>query len=192
MANKMVEGNVADAPILNADVGNYEGCMDTKRLPELMGDLYRIVGELEEMFPGRHFTPDGHLVGSLGECLAAHHYGLERLPASSPGVDAVKNGLHVEIKATQGKSVALRSGPEHLLVLRLGREGGFTEIYNGPGNIVWQVFEGKKKPSNGQYPISLNRLAELMAEVPPENRLPMVVPNKVHQPTVGRNADVLG
>jgi hypothetical protein len=38
--------------------------VDKKRLPELIGDLYRIVEELETMFPGRHFTPDGHLVGS--------------------------------------------------------------------------------------------------------------------------------
>jgi hypothetical protein len=166
--------------------------LDRQRLPELMKELYRIVGDLEEMFPGRHFTPDGHLVGSLGECLAAYHYGLELLPASSPGVDAVKDGLNIEIKATQGKSVALRSGPEHLLVLRLNREGGFAEIYNGPGNIVWQEFEGKKKPSNGQYQISLNRLTRLMAQVPPENRLPMIIPNKALQPTVGRNAAALG
>lgn len=61
--------------------------MDQQKLPELINDLYRIVAELETMFPGRHFTPDGHLVGSLGECLAACHYGLELMPASSPGVD---------------------------------------------------------------------------------------------------------
>lgn len=111
--------------------------MDRERLPELITDLYRIVGELEAMFPGRHFTPDGHLVGSLGECLAAYHYGLELLPASSPGVDAVKDARKIEIKATQGQRVSLRSSPEHLLVLRLNREGGFSEMYNGPGDIVW-------------------------------------------------------
>jgi hypothetical protein len=166
--------------------------MDNKRLPELIGDLYRIVGELEAMFPGRHFTPDGHLVGSLGECLAAYHYRLELLPASSPGVDAVKKGLNIEIKATQGQRVALSSGPEHLLVLRLDREGGFSEVYNGPGHIVWREFTGKAKPGNGQYQISLRRLATLMLEVPPELRLPMKIPNKALQPTVARNAAALG
>jgi hypothetical protein len=36
------------------------------------------------MFPGRHFTPDGHMVGSFGEALAAHHYGIElTCPVSS-------------------------------------------------------------------------------------------------------------
>ena len=35
----------------------------------LVKQLYITVNELEVMFPGRHFTPDGHMVGSLGECL---------------------------------------------------------------------------------------------------------------------------
>jgi len=48
----------------------------------LVRDLYRIVDQLEHLFPGRHFTPDGHLVGSLGEVLACERYGLEILEAS--------------------------------------------------------------------------------------------------------------
>ncbi len=151
--------------------------MDKEHLPKLVGELYRVVGELEAMFPGRHFTPDGHLVGSLGECLAAYHYGLDLLRASSPGVDAVKDGREIEIKATQGTRVGLRSGPEHLLVLKLDREGGFEEIYNGPGKFVWREFEGKSRPSNGQYQISVARLIQLMQNVPPDLRVPMVIPN---------------
>ena len=27
--------------------------------------LYAVVNELESMFPGRPFTPDGHMVGSM-------------------------------------------------------------------------------------------------------------------------------
>ena len=77
--------------------------MNKERLPHLIAELYRVVNELEAMFPGRHFTPDGHLVGSLGECLAAHHYGLKLLPASSPGVDAVRDGRHVEIRVAESR-----------------------------------------------------------------------------------------
>jgi len=40
--------------------------MDAQRLSELACDLYRIVRDLEAMFPGRHFTLDGHLIGSVG------------------------------------------------------------------------------------------------------------------------------
>jgi len=52
------------------------------RVPELVQTLYKIVQELEACYPGRHFTPDGHLVGSLGEVLAANRYRL-RLNAAS-------------------------------------------------------------------------------------------------------------
>jgi hypothetical protein len=183
---------VTRASAADGGVRDKGACMDRERLPELITDLYRIVGELEVMFPGRHFTPDGHLVGSLGECLAAYHYGLELLPASSPGVDAVKDGRKIEIKATQGQRVALRSGPAHLLVLRLNREGGFSEVYNGPGDIVWKAFQGKARPSNGQFQIALSRLSALMQGVPHELKLPMKIPNKVLQPTEGRNAASLG
>lgn len=29
--------------------------------------LYSISQELEDLFPGRHYTPDGHMIGSIGE-----------------------------------------------------------------------------------------------------------------------------
>ncbi|MGL5504982.1 MAG: DUF6998 domain-containing protein, partial [Aeromonas veronii] len=43
--------------------------IDHKRFQRLVQQLYSTVEELEEMFPGRLFTPDGHMVGSIGECL---------------------------------------------------------------------------------------------------------------------------
>lgn len=57
----------------------------------LVKQLYTTVNELETMFPGKHFTPDGHMVGSLGECLFADAdaYGLELKTASNKGYDVV-------------------------------------------------------------------------------------------------------
>jgi hypothetical protein len=80
--------------------------LDDKRFPELIRELYRIVGELGVMFRGRPFTPDGHLVGSLAECFAEYYYGLNLYACSHPGHDAHKDEYNVEIKATQGKSVS--------------------------------------------------------------------------------------
>lgn len=80
------------------------------KLEALVRRLYKTVDELERMFPGRHFTPDGHLIGSLGECLVISAYGLTLMPASTKGYDAVsKTGTKVEIKATQSNAVAFRS-----------------------------------------------------------------------------------
>lgn len=49
--------------------------------------LIEIVKELEDDFPGRHFTLDGHLVGSIGEVMAAYYYGIELYKASEKGYD---------------------------------------------------------------------------------------------------------
>jgi hypothetical protein len=148
--------------------------LDEQRFPELIRELYRVVAELEAMFPGRPFTPDGHMVGSLAECFAEYYYGLNLYACSNPGHDAHLDGCKVEIKATQGKKVSLRSGPERLLALRLLRDGSFEEVYNGDGSPVWKQVESKPKPSNGQYQVSLTQLRELMKEVQPDQRLPRV------------------
>jgi hypothetical protein len=135
--------------------------MDANRFPELIKQIYAAVSELEKMFGGRHFTPDGHMVGSIGEAIAAHYYGLTLLTASTKGHDAVKNGRKIEIKATQKSVVSFRSEPDYVLVLKIHSDGSFTEIYNGTGRRIWEQFAGKKTPSNGQFQITINKLLKL-------------------------------
>lgn len=53
-------------------------------------------------------------------------------------------------------------------------DGSFLEIYNGPGDLIWKQFEGKKLPSNGQFQISFNRLKSLGAKVDRESKLPVI------------------
>ena len=146
--------------------------IDHEKFQSLVKDLYATVRELEEMFPGRHFTPDGHMVGSIGECLVADAYNLELLTASNKGFDAISpSGKKVEIKATQSKSAAFRHEPEHAIVIKIEPDGTFEEIYNGPGSIVWNHFSGKKLPTNGQYAISLNQLKRLDETVDSASRI---------------------
>lgn len=133
-------------------------------------ELYSIVNELEMQFPGRHFTPDGHLVGSIGEVLAASYYGLKLLPASSEIHDAIsRDGKMVQIKATQVKSVGLSSEPEYLIILKIQQNGEADEIYNGPGQQVWDA--SGKMQKNGQRRISLSKLKSLMNNVSLSDRL---------------------
>jgi hypothetical protein len=139
-------------------------------IPALVRRLYAVVRDLEAAFPGRHFTPDGHLVGTLGEVLAAHCYGLDLLPASAKAHDAIaEDGRLVQIKATQGKSVGLRSCCDHLLVLKLDAEGGFEEVYNGPGGPVLEA--ASRMQSNGQQAVGLGKLRMLAEGVKPEDRI---------------------
>ena len=51
-------------------------------LPAQVAKIYEAVEELERSYPGRKFTPDGHLVGSIGEVIAAEALGLTLYPPS--------------------------------------------------------------------------------------------------------------
>jgi len=120
---------------------------DQKKFQQLVQQLYSTVDQLESLFPGRHFTPDGHLVGSIGECLVAEAYHLTLMSASNKGYDAVSQcGKRVEIKATQANSAAFRSEPEHTIVIKIKPDGSFDEIFNGPGDVVWNQFSDKPLP----------------------------------------------
>lgn len=138
-------------------------------MPALVRDLYRVVARLEKAY-GRKFTPDGHLVGSIGEVIGAAHFGLTLTKHSTPGCDAVSPcGKKVEIKATQGTAVAFRCKPDHLVVLCLGPRGGYKVVYNGPGEEAWRACG--TAGSNGQRRIGIARLKTLMKTVPRALRL---------------------
>lgn len=150
--------------------------MSIQEIPGLVGGIYGIVAELETMFPARKFTPDGIMVGSIGEVLAAYHYDLNLLPTGCATHDAKsRDGRCVQVKTTQRHSIDIRSMPEHLLVLRLEADGRCREFYNGPGALVWEkIVQGRPLPKAGFYSMSLARLAKLQREVRPDQKVERV------------------
>ena len=133
-------------------------------LSEKIRNLYAIVNDLETAYPGRRFTLDGHMIGSIGEVIAAEAFGLDLLPNSTPEHDAIAyDGRLVQIKATQRDRIALSACPEHLLVLRIDGNGSWRVVYNGPGKPAWE--RAGKIQKNGQRPISLAALKTLMLEI---------------------------
>lgn len=135
-------------------------------IPTLIVQLYQIVDRLEQIVPGRKFTPDGHLVGSIGEAVAEYSYGLTLLPASFKQYDAISaENLHVQIKLTQGSSIAISYACDHLLVLHLDRYKGFSEVYNGAGAPVWDQIHHKTDHGR-QRSIRLTQLRKIAALSP--------------------------
>jgi hypothetical protein len=131
------------------------------RVRRLVKELYRVVAELQEEFAldGRKFTPDGHLVGSIGEVIAAYAFDLKLLPSSSSVHDAKStDGKLVQIKLTGGKSIGLYSEPEHLIILQMANMK-IGLIYNGPGQAVWHSCNAIQK--NGQRFIGIVKLRGL-------------------------------
>lgn len=132
--------------------------------------IYAITGELEALYPGRYFTPDGHMVGSIGEVIVADAYGLELLTASAKTHDArAQDGKMIQIKATQRDRIAISSEPDYLIAIRIHSDGSYEEIYNGPGNLVWQAAGPMQK--NGQRSISTAKLSNIAKTVCKDDRI---------------------
>jgi hypothetical protein len=143
------------------------------KVKRLIRSLYAVVKELEDEFvdENRKFTLDGHLVGSIGEVVAAYSFGLTLYPPSDKTHDAEsKDGKKVQIKLTGGtRSVALSSKPDHLIVLQL-REYKFGLVYNGLGAPAWNKCSGDLE-TPGQRQISLAKLRELQELTNPSDTI---------------------
>jgi len=148
----------------------------TASIAEIVRGIYILTHRLEELKPGRHFTPDGHMVGSLGEVVAEERYQIELYEASHPAHDAFTTDgprREVQIKTTQTSKIGISEQPDYLIVLRLDRTGEFEEIYNGPGKEPWEA--AGKPQKNGQRSLSLYKLRELDSRVASEERISLRV-----------------
>jgi len=119
--------------------------MDANRIRGVIPLLYSVVHQLEDAAPGRKFTPDGHMVGSIGEVLAAARFGLRLNIASTEGFDAVaRDKWKVEIKTTQQERGYFALKPPrwpgvHLIAIKLNPiDGSDRVIFNGPYELVWE------------------------------------------------------
>jgi hypothetical protein len=157
-----------------------------KSVPILLTRLYEITDELEQRF-GRRFTPDGHLMGSLGEAIAVYMYDLILLDPSANTHDAKTKDEKtlVQIKFTAGKSgYGIYSKPQHLIALRLKDRNQIEEVFNGPGEIAWKC-ASKTASKNAQHTMAMGRLAALMNEVKETDRIPMLRQLELRRPQVG-------
>lgn len=139
--------------------------------------LIEIVKELESEFPGRHFTLDGHLVGSIGEVMAAYYYGIELYTASTKIHDGELNGKKVQIKISQQDNITINHEPDYLIVLYLNKNGNIYEVYNGTGKLPWE--SASKKDNYNYRHMTVNKLMELDKSVPDCERISTI--NKIEK-----------
>lgn len=140
-----------------------------ERVKEQVQKMIQIVKELEADFPGRHFTLDGHLVGSIGEVMAAYYYGIDLYVASAEIHDGEIDGKKVQIKISQQDNIVINHEPDYLIVLYLRKNGDIFEVYNGPGKEPWNS-AGKVDSHNNRH-MRVNKLMELDDFVSGEDRI---------------------
>ena len=141
---------------------------------EYVRKLLEGVNALETMFPGRHFTLDGHLVGSVGEVAAAYYYAIELFPPSTECHDGKAGDRNVQIKITQTDNVLIGEAPDYLIVLYLTKTGNIYEVYNGPGAIPWE--SGGKPDKRGYKHLRVNKLMNLDKGINQDDRISAVHP----------------
>ena len=131
-------------------------------LPTPVAKIFEAVAEPERLYPGRRFTLDGHLVGSIGEVVAAEALGLTLYPASNAGHDGHDGCREVQIKTigTRAKGVSMYATSDRLIVLQFLSATQIEIIFDGDGASVWDA-AGKVSLKNGQRVISLKKLRML-------------------------------
>ncbi len=149
-------------------------------IKEKVQQLITIVKELEQDFPGRHFTLDGHLVGSIGEVMASYFYGIDLFTASAVAHDGEIDGKQVQIKITQQEDIVINHEPEYLIALYLNKSGDVYEIYNGPGKAPWD--SASKRDSHNNRHMRVNKLMELDQQVDQSMRIAFVHPIEKMKP----------
>jgi hypothetical protein len=147
----------------------------TQKIGPVLKRLYQARNELRAMFPDFKFTLDGNLIGDIGEAIAQHDFGFEKLPVGVRGHD-FKTGMGrkrrlVQIKTTQavkgrvGLGVTMQTF-DHLIVIQLTNEGGYGVLYDGPGTLIDEARSNRTTPS-----LSVNQLRALQLKVKLNQRL---------------------
>ncbi len=146
-----------------------------EQIPVLISDLMKTTGRLNTLFKEKRFTPDGHLVGSIGEVVAEYIYDLSPTPSSTAQVDGhTKDGRSVQIKLTgeKGTSFDLRwssqlaTKPAEILIALKLSKAGFQEIYNGP--FPSHLLEDRRDTSNSQISLTISQLRSLNPKLLPQ------------------------
>lgn len=143
-------------------------------LPEPVAAIYEAVARLSALYPERKFTLDGHLVGSIGEVVAAAAFGLRLHPNSHPSHDAYNEDGNVQIKMTAGRKVAMYDTCERLIVLRIVTPTTAEVVYDGPGDAAWEA--AGKRQKNGQKTISLSELRSIGSRIDASGRMVALQP----------------
>jgi hypothetical protein len=134
-------------------------------------------------FPSRRFTLDGKLVGDIGELLAQELYDLKLYEENEPLHDGITpEGRRVQIKTTMKEALNIREVPDYYLGIRVNEKGDVEELFNGPGQILFDKVGHWKLSKNGTRNLRLSVLRTANELVPPEQRIKRRPPESAFDP----------
>jgi len=152
---------------------SYGGKMEAREFKKRIAAIYEIAHELGREFNITTCTPDGHLLGAIGQIAAKIACGLsfgstmeEHNCTWSDG----KGSLAIQVRCTGRGSVAIRKEPNYLIALEISETGKIRLLYNGPGEYVWKKIKHQKQK---QKSASKDQLKDAQLEVSSVSQIPI-------------------
>ena len=145
--------------------------MDAEEFKRKISAIYDIAHELSQAFKISNCTPDGHLLGAIGQIAAKIAFGLtfnSKLQEHNCTWSDGKSMLNIQVRCTGRGSIAIRMEPEYLIALEISEAGKIFLLYNGPGKHVWEKIEHQKQT---QKTASRKLLMEAQKEVDPNSKI---------------------
>jgi len=134
--------------------------------------VFQGIESLQSAYPHRQFTVDGRLVGDIGEIIAELEYDVTLHAVSQPGYDGVtSDGRRVQVKATFKDSLGFGLTPDYYLGIKLYPDGRYDEVYNGPGQLIYDRFAHRAGIGEDLLSFPVKELRKLSALIPAAQRI---------------------
>lgn len=159
---------------MNSLKTKLENNMNKKEFTLAVKDVFDACRRLSVLSGGvRPFTPDGRMVGDIGELIAKSFHKVKLDKIGRWNWDGIYDSKNVQIKTTsmtQNPSTYLKKPKEGfgnglLMVFQIDPQTGqYRLIYNGSIQRVWDALKNNKPNKTGEKTIPLKRLAILANE----------------------------
>lgn len=137
--------------------------MSIEAIKHIIATVFSAQNALRALAPDYKWAGMGNLLGDYGEFVCVEAYGLTKAPPGSDGFDAITpDGRKVQIKTNHASgSIGFRGSADLMLVIYVGADGEFSEIYYGDFAVV-QANASYSKRDNKSV-ISVSKLRQLAA-----------------------------
>lgn len=138
--------------------------MSIEAIKHIMATVFSAQNALRSLAPDYKWAGMGNLLGDYGEFICVEAYGLTKAPPGSNGYDALTpDGRKVQIKTNHASgTIGFRGQADLMLVIYVGNDGEFSEIYYGDFAVV-QANANYSKRDNKSV-ITVSKLRQLAAQ----------------------------
>jgi len=136
--------------------------MSIEAIKRIMATVFSAQNALRSLAPEYKWAGMGNLLGDYGEFICVEAYGLTKAPPGSNGYDALTpDGRKVQIKTNHASgTIGFRGQADLMLVIYVGNDGEFSEIYFGDFAIVQANASYSKRDNKSVVTVSkLKQLA---------------------------------